>query len=359
MTEAKNVIIGIVVVALVLFAINNSPKVDFPEGLFPLFSILPELDNRINYFDEITDVSQWVEVPSFRGESIGIACDYEPSTGRHCYENDKFYAMISGSVDRITFTPDVGSSDFISISASQNGYTYLFSKKDFADLKTYIKLNSLVDKGQNYVTNIRTIDENGNEYLMSSGEGQATIEIIPDNLNDNVYDIFYNGEHYKKITTGKKLFFMVKISDPFSHMGIDYIKFVPNDAYIIRNDEVWVKEVRGSDYSYNNLNWEMIGFNSEIRPATIRDLTAQTEKPAPQIYVNLINNLPVKVEPNNVHTFYYRTKWVNGLDSSCQGQLDKVEVKGSDGLWHCESYVKETPIIQQCQVKTDCPILPD
>ena len=102
----------------------------------------------------------------------------------------------------------------------------------------------------------------------------------------------------------------------------------------------------------------MLGFHSEIRPATIRDLTAQTEVPAPQIYINLINNQQVTVQPNTVHTFYYKTKWTQGLDSSCQGNLDQAEVKQSDGTWKCESYVKETPIIQQCQVKADCPILP-
>ena len=338
--------------AVIVIAVLAVGTFIIKQGFKPL-AIIPELDNRINYYDVTTDVTQLVEVPSFRGESIGIACDYEPSTGTHCYENDKFYAMIKGGVNRVSFV-----NNLISISAETiNGHTSLFSKKDFAELKTYVRLNFLAGRSI-----IRLIDENGQEYIIAGGESitePSNIEIIPDNLNDNIYNIFYNGEFYTRITTGRKIFFMVRVSDKDSYIGVDYIKFVPNDAYVIRNDEVWVKEVRGSSYSYKDLNWEMIGFNSEIRPATIRDLTAQTEKPAPQIYVNLINNLPVNVEPNNVHTFYYRTKWVQGLDSSCQGQLDKVEVKGSDGLWHCESYVRETPIIQQCQTINDCPILPD
>ena len=146
--------------------------------------------------------------------------------------------------------------------------------------------------------------------------------------------------------------------------SIDYIKFVPKEAFTIKNDEVWVKQVLRANsvpvtYNYDNLEWEMMGFSSQVRPATIRDLTAQTEVPAPQIYINMINNLPVTIQPNTVHTFYYRTKWTQGLDSSCRGNLDQAEVKQSDGTWKCESFVKETPIVQQCQVKEDCPILPE
>jgi len=141
-------------------------------------------------------------------------------------------------------------------------------------------------------------------------------------------------------------------------LKIDWIKYVPPETFSIKNDEVWVKEVKGSSYSFKNLDWEMLGFHSEVRPATIRNLNTQIEVPTPQIYINLINNLLVEVQPNTIHTFFYKTKWVQGLDSSCQGQLDKVEVKIGD-KWVCESFVKETPIIQQCQIKADCPILPN
>jgi len=119
-----------------------------------------------------------------------------------------------------------------------------------------------------------------------------------------------------------------------------------------------VNSYNNEDYSIADLNWGMIGYHTQIRPATIRDLTAQTEVPTPQIYINLINGLPVTVQPNTVHTFFYKTKWVQGLDGSCQGDLDKVQIKVGD-KWVCESFVKETPIIQQCQVKSDCAILPE
>ena len=311
----------VVVVLLLVFGLPDFSKLKL--------SILPELDNRINYYDKKEDMPQFVQISSTE------------------FENEKFYYSKGGNSDFVV------SDDSISLSCGTGGNVHIVSKKDLSRLKSYVKYRTY--EGGYFAI--------GDDYievampLIGSGSWD-NIEIIPDNLNIGIYNIFYNGQFYKKVEL-KGIKFLASCNNNRQNIEIDYIKFVPDSTYSIRNDEVWVKEVRGSDYSYNDLNWEMIGFQSEIRPATIRDLTAQTEKPAPQIYINLINNLPITVEPNTIHTFYYRTKWVSGLDSSCQGQLDKVEVKGSDGSWHCESYVKETPIIQQCQTKADCPILPE
>lgn len=322
----------IAVVVIALFAVGTF----ITKHKFKPFAILPELDNRITYYDNPTDVTQYVT--NSQG-TIG--------------ENDKFTIGSSDIRGLVYFQ------DSISLNCGGSSYANIKTKKDFSRLKSYLSVKF------NYRGRVNLGEKDGSNTIqlpISEKDVVTNIEAIPDNLNAGTYNIFKNGEFYQRITNIKSLHYSASISCGGYENGgilIDYIKFVPDDTYTIKNDEVWVKEVRGSDYSYNNLNWEMIGFNSEIRPATIRDLTAQTEKPAPQIYINLINNLPVKVEPNTVHTFFYRTKWVSGLDSSCQGNLDKVEVRQSDGTWKCESYVKETPIIQQCQTKNDCAILPD
>ena len=297
---------------------------------YSMQSILPELDNKITYFDDATDVTQLVQTTSELTH----------------YENDKFDCYKSGGGD-IGFDGNVPVT-YMGGSVAKSGGASCITKKDFARLKTYIRVTG------NKITLL-----SGYQFItLSTLPNFDVFEIIPDNLNADTYDIFRNGIYLERITT-PSIRFNVYVQIIDQSWQIDYIKFTQDDTYTIKNDEVWVKEVRGSVYAYKDLNWEMIGFHSEIRPATIRDLTAQTEKPAPQIYINLRNNLSVEVSPNTIHTFYYRTKWTQGLDSSCQGQLDKVEVKGSDGLWHCESYVKETPIIQQCQTKADCPILPE
>ena len=116
----------------------------------------------------------------------------------------------------------------------------------------------------------------------------SILEIKPDNLNKGVYDLFLNGDYHSRVTLSED-----KIIPTMQANGVfllDYIKYLPMESFTIKNDEVWVKEVRGSSYSIKELNWEMIGFSSDVRPATIRNLNEQTEVPAPQIYVNLINN---------------------------------------------------------------------
>ena len=297
------------------------------KGSKPL-AILPELDNRINYWDVNTDATQLV--------TIGA-----DSSGTYA-ENDKFNCAWKGG--ELFFEPTrISMSTF-----SESHYISCRTKKNFRELQIFLRVSRA---GGNV--------EVGGVGLPSQGDYIWTnYEIQPDNLNPDIYDVSINGEFWKRIES-KDMSINFAVSNINTRLFADYIKYIPREVFTVKSDEVWVKEVRGSDYYYSNLNWEMIGFHSQIRPATIRDLTAQTEVPAPQIYVSLINNLPVTVQPNTVHTFYYRTKWTQGLDSSCQGNLDQVEIKQPDGIWKCESFVKETPIIQQCQNKADCPILPD
>lgn len=323
-------------IAVIVIAVLAAGTFIIKQGFKPL-AILPELDNRINYFDKKNDMTQFVQISSTE------------------WENDKFYYSSGGSSSLVVTDDNIIGGDLIRISCNNIGQVQIFAKKDFARLKTYLRLRTYGGGGVAITDGYAQLGLG--KYLIA-GEW-INYEILPDNLNVGTYYLYVSGQFVEKVENWKKLIFLAQCTQNRENIDIDYIKYVPIESYSIKNDEVWVKEVRGSSYSFADLKWEMIGYHSEIRPATIRDLTAQTEVPAPQIYINLINNLLVTVQPNTVHTFFYKTKWVSGLDSSCQGQLDKVEVKGSDGTWHCESYVKETPIIQQCQTKADCPILPE
>src|SRR3990167_587228 len=332
-------IAGLILAGTVLFNLPNQK-----------FTILPELDNRITYFDKNTDTTQVVRLPD--------------SSEHRLYETDKFNVQIyvpSGAYGESTFSI----SDESIVLNNCAGQVQVHPKKDFSRLNTFIRAKTSSEnvEGILYLSG----------YEISVSGSPATFEIKPNNLDIRFYDIFKNGEFIKRLDLGTK-----KLEIQFIARGgetgrswsnckdlmIDYIKYIPPESFTIMNDEVWVKDVRKADsipvtYTFGDLEWEMIGYHSEIRPATIRDLTTQTEVSAPQIYINLINNKPTTIQPNTVHTFFYRTKWVDGLDGSCQGDLDKAQVKQPDGKWKCESYVKETPIIQQCQVKSDCPILPD
>ena len=321
-------------------------------------AILPELDNRLVYWDNAIDATQLAS-----GSWTTPITGCPDTSGVYCFQSDKFYVYRNGA--QITFGSTSGTPyQMIQLSACGGYSGSIISVKDFAELKIYI--SQMIRTGRGIFLSDGS-DEIEIPVTGSSAFIRNNLEILPDNLNPNTYSWYFNGEYAGRHTfTKNHLYIIFRISGGSCNTGekgadlyVDYIKYIPNEAYIIRNDEVWVKEVRGSSYSFSDLNWEMIGFQSEIRPATIRDLTAQTEKPAPLIYSNLINNQPVAVQPNTVHTFYYRTKWTQGLDSSCQGDLDKVEVKQNDGTWKCESFVKETPIIQQCQTKSDCAILPE
>ena len=307
------IFIGLIIVGLFFFS-------DFGG----LQSIIPELDNRITYYDTPIDSTQLART--------------NPSISEF-WENDKF---------TITTNRDPVMADSTCITGTPTTGDKLTVKKDFSRLNVFIKWYS-----------------QGNGRLSIGGsdfETGTTIfqnyEIKPDNLNIGIYDIFENGEFIRRIDTGNELLTFEARSNYNDPFCFDYIKYVPIETFTIKNDEVWVKEVRASDYSVSDLNWEMIGYHTQIRPATIRDLTDEIEVPAPQIYINLINGLPVEVAPNTIHTFFYKTKWTTGLDSSCQGDLDKVEIKVGD-VWVCESYVTETPIIQQCKTKDDCAILPE
>ena len=316
--------IGIIVIAIIALAVVMSG----------LLTILPELDNRITYFDKVEDMSSFVRT-NFGIENNKFACYTDDLTRVRVYNN-----------------PNYGVSDIFTISPSSAGGLGIpcHPTKDFTRLSVFIRWQS--------PSNSDLLDIYGSGTVgMGNTNAWHNTEIQPDNLNIGQYYIFNDGEFVRRITaTNDKIL----IYSGGINIVIDSFKYIPIEAYTIRNDEVWVKEVRtGGSYSYSNLNWEMIGFQSQIRPATIRNLVDQTEVPAPQIYVSLINNKVIDIQPNEIHTFYYRTKWVSGLDSSCQGNLDQVEVKQSDGTWKCEGFVKETPIIQQCQVASDCPILPE
>lgn len=327
--EQKNIgIILIVGVILILL---------FGKGLW--FSVIPELDNRIVYWNKPSDATSFV-VTQHLGEESGGTLDI--------VENDKFYCT------RVNILPKMDEERLYLDACYSIQRLDCRTKKNFKELTTFVKLSGL------------------NDARFSIGDAsipRSTVwgvyenfEIRPNYLEENTYDLFSNGEFVKRL----------RLSSPDVYLGfsigygsggyscntiaIDYIKYVPVESFVIKSDEVWVQEVKGNlgssviSYTINDLNWEMIGFQSQVRPATIRDLTAQTEVPAPQIYVNLINGLPVNIQPNTIHTFFYRTKWVDGLDSSCKGDLNKVETKGSDGVWRCESF--DEPL--QCETNNDC-----
>jgi len=316
---AKNITITAVLAILILSIVGSVLY-------FNRQTILPELDNRITYVDINNKGTQFVKL----------------SDGQ--FENDKFICSSDG---------DGGFSSLDIVGRSLGGASCQ-TKKDFDRLQVFM---NAAFGGETFLFfgNVKLEQE-----ITKLDWKKRNYEFIPDNLNVGVYDIFINGEFAKRISgvNNAKLRFSSSGGSGTNFANWEYIKYVPLETFTIKNDEVWVKEVRGSDYSVADLNWEMIGYHTQIRPATIRDLTAQTEVPAPQIYINLINGLPIAVQPNTVHTFFYKTKWTERLDSSCQGQLDKIEVKIGD-KWVCESFVKETPIIQQCQVKSDCAILPE
>jgi len=332
------IVIVIIIAALFFFFSSDGGDINIQSV------ILPELDNRITHWDVITDDTQ----PILLSESGGIR-NHETLKFSYTLRDNSF-------VDFKVESIDLGTGSGCRIGGGGGTYSFIV-KKDFAGLNTFLRLRgSGVFRISGVIIPLKGLDL------------WTNVEVIPDNLNVGIYDIFIDGEFWKRINTietvGKDSIIFTfngasgSCPSPISFF-IDFIKYVPVESFTIKNDEVWVKEVRGSTYSFDDLDWEMIGFQSEIRPATIRDSIAETEIPTPQIYINLINDIPVKVQPETVHTFFYRTKWVEGLDSSCQGDLSQVNAKQSDGTWKCEGFVKETPIIQQCQVKTDCPILPD
>ena len=237
----------------------------------------------------------------------------------------------------------------------------IITKKDFSRLKSYVR--SAGRGGQVFVMGVPLPQSNDVTKFYN-------YEVIPDNLNIGTYYINVNGEFFQKLTNVAEVKWQFQTGQNDHSIYVDYIKYVPDETYTIRPDEVWVQEVRaggltGATYSIkgvgdknNDLRWEMIGFYSETRPATIRDLTVQTEKTANTIYVTLKNGLDVGIQPNTIHSLFYRTKFVEGMDSTCMGQLDKALYPQPDGSYKCESYVRETPIIQQCQTKANSPILP-
>jgi len=322
-----NLFVVLALIGLGIFLFINQ-DIDFGD----IQSVLPGLDNRIVYFDVFEDFTQFVFVLQ---------------TGTtNTYINNKMRCNVNpGNAGFIPIENDV-----LFLGGNTQNDINCQPLKDFSRLETFIRY-----KTEGAGTSRFTVD---NVDLSTTNNIFRNVEIIPDNLNKGVYDIFVNGEFSQRIDIEeKKLIISFFVSR--ATLTVDYIKYVPPETFTIFNDEVWVKEVRGSDYAFDDLDWEMIGFHTLIRPATIRDLIAETEVPAPQIYINLINNIPVEVQPDTVHTFFYRTKWVEGLDSSCQGNLDQVNVKQDDGTWKCEGFVDESPIIQQCAVKEDCPILPE
>ena len=344
-----NPIVILIIIAIGLFIFFN---IDLREQIQS--SILPELDNRLNYVDKHTDMTEFVD--------IGIS-DSPPYTevGDGKWENDKFFLNIPETHSPSTYFEKPirnGEDWFRLVTGGRIGGARLIVKKDFSRLNTFFRV--MAQGGGFSLDNNVFMPDKGNLV----GNEITNIEIQYDSVNSR-YDIFHNGEFKTRIADDGKLDIDFFSSSTINgYFDWDYIKYVPPESFTIKNDEVWVKEVRtggnqGATYNINNLDWEMIGFHSQIRPATRRDLIVETEVPTPQIYVNLINGLDVQIPSNNVDTFYYRTKWTQGLDSSCQGDLDKANTLQPDGTWKCESFVKETPIIQQCQTKADCPILPE
>lgn len=301
-------------------------------------TIAPGLDNRITYLDTNNKGTEFV--------NLGLVNPLQPSSGSK-WENDKFICVARS---RNNFGNNFIQANKCAAKGG-GGWVRCKTKKDFSGQEVYFKVKSegaLVELAN-----------------CSISLHHGVYELIPDNLNIGAYNIYVNGEFLKRINIADNkldLLFHTRETGCFAlnYANIDYIKYVPPETFSMKNDEVWIKEVRKSNYDINNINWEFLGFHSEIRPATIRNLVEETEKPTPQIYINLINGLDVNVKDNEVHTFFYKTKFVEGMmDNSCIANPDKALEQQPDGSWKCISYIQETPIVQQCQTKEDCPILPE
>ena len=325
------VIIVLIIVGLFFFSDLNLQS-----------SILPEFDTRITDFDKATDMTQFVR--------------NNP--------NDPYFQ--ENNIATVRASRDYFPSDELNVGgACYNFPETLAFKKDFSRLNTFIRWYS---RGGSYLY-LTGYQFGSNKYEFEN------YEIKPDNLNVGVYDIFKNGEFIRKIDIGNNpLIISAKGGcnqrDAPEGVVIDYIKHIPIETFTIKNDEVWVTyRIRNTgttaySYSYQDIEDQqglpILGFHSLIEPATIRDLIAQTEVPAPQIYFNLLNNKPVTIQPQTVHKIVFRAKFVEGMPLQCKGNPDQAVEKQPDGTWTCGLFVKETPIIQQCDISqngADCPIL--
>ena len=234
---------------------------------FKSLSILPGLDNRITYYDNPTDVSQTVDAYYNPSPEV-LSYTGQPNKPYTIYENDKFIMTIKTGWDGNVYYKDE-----IIVYCGQNGYTDLITKKDFSRLKSYLRV--LNDESGRLIIRVNLGESSSVDIILPIGQGVYTnLEIIPDNLNVGVYNIFIDSEFYKRITNVNTLkFYFDAICGNYAGIRIDYIKYVPDEAFTIRNDEVWVQEVRGSgSYSIkgvgdknNDLRWEMIGFKTNFR----------------------------------------------------------------------------------------------
>jgi len=364
--DTKQGIKIVVILAIIILLVLGFLKYGLNLGKL---SILPELDNRINYYDNITDITQAIQVSSF--SSNGFNCRTDEIAGVICFENDKFLMINKGA--EINFYDD-----YLVLSSCFGGNTIIQSKKSFANLNGFIRTLN-VQGGQ-----VVIVDGVGKEFALPVVGAvdkfvPRNYEIKPNNLVSNAYDFFADGEFVGRTTfNDNQLYFRFISSGGYTSRSssqcnqavLDYIKFVPIEAFTIKNDEVWVtyriKNIGTTayDYTFEDIQKQqglsILGFHSLIEPATIRDLTAQTEVPEPRIYGNLISNQLVTIQPNTIHKIVYRTKYVNDMPPQCKGDSGQAVEKQPDGSWACGAFVKETPITQQCSpetVKQDCPIL--
>ena len=156
------IFIGILIAVVLLSVIGVVSYFGFSKQ-----TILPELDNRITYWDKSTDSSQTIQVSSWKiGEQTCTAGGLTT-----CYESDKFGIIKSdntayyGSLD---YSVNLDSIDFFN---SRGSYIGIIFKKDFSELSTFIKVTAL-GSGRHDTSFAGDIYGNNLNY-----------EIRPDNLN--------------------------------------------------------------------------------------------------------------------------------------------------------------------------------
>jgi len=196
--DTKQGIKIVVILAIIILLVLGFLKYGLNLGKL---SILPELDNRINYYDNITDITQAIQVSSF--SSNGFNCRTDEIAGVICFENDKFLMINKGA--EINFYDD-----YLVLSSCFGGNTIIQSKKSFANLNGFIRTLN-VQGGQ-----VVIVDGVGKEFALPVVGAvdkfvPRNYEIKPNNLVSNAYDFFADGEFVGRTTFNESIIFQIHI----------------------------------------------------------------------------------------------------------------------------------------------------
>src|SRR3990167_5366386 len=153
----KSVLIAITLIIIGLF-------LSFSKDLGLQSILLPELDNRITYFDKEGSMSQFVKILTADGSKV--------------YENDKFICNIDDERNLGNIASAQTSELKVMSPSPLGGGASCSPKQDFSRLKTYIKAQQ--------VGSVSNIFLNGNELQVPQANLWGYFEIIPDNLNIGV-----------------------------------------------------------------------------------------------------------------------------------------------------------------------------